>query len=279
VWQKNKRGEVAVRNAPKNSFRTFLTLLAGAVGVVFASSAQAAVVYDTSLIAPPGYYNGSGNPNEGFTVNLDNGIELGFGVQYRKTGPQVHPGTNSSVYQVNTGVYTGPPADFCSGVCALWNFEFSVNLRAATPNAGLTLADVNGLFTILNVANGQTLQFSPSIFPDNAGYNGATHPNATGADWGAQNSENLSFFSSPLLIGYGPTFGFNPLLDDTYIFTFTLTNQAGDPLGSLQATVIAGNGAATPLPAALPLFAGGLGVFGLIARRRKNKNKAVGALT
>ena len=31
------------------------------------------------------------------------------------------------------------------------------------------------------------------------------------------------------------------------------------------------NAAATPLPAALPLFAGGLGVIGLLARRRKRK--------
>ena len=29
--------------------------------------------------------------------------------------------------------------------------------------------------------------------------------------------------------------------------------------------------ATTPLPAALPLFAGGLGVLGLLARRRKKK--------
>ena len=33
-------------------------------------------------------------------------------------------------------------------------------------------------------------------------------------------------------------------------------------------------GAATPLPAALPLFAGGLGVIGLLARRRKRKQIA-----
>jgi hypothetical protein len=30
----------------------------------------------------------------------------------------------------------------------------------------------------------------------------------------------------------------------------------------------------TPIPAALPLFAGGLGVLGLLARRRKHKNAA-----
>jgi hypothetical protein len=34
---------------------------------------------------------------------------------------------------------------------------------------------------------------------------------------------------------------------------------------------------ATPLPAALPLFAGGLGVIGLLARRRKRKAAAIAA--
>lgn len=36
-----------------------------------------------------------------------------------------------------------------------------------------------------------------------------------------------------------------------------------------------GPGLATPLPAALPLFAGGLGVIGLLARRRKRKSAAI----
>jgi hypothetical protein len=44
-----------------------------------------------------------------------------------------------------------------------------------------------------------------------------------------------------------------------------LTSFAGDNTGG-------GGANPTPLPAALPLFAGGLGVMGLLARRRKRKN-------
>jgi hypothetical protein len=37
-------------------------------------------------------------------------------------------------------------------------------------------------------------------------------------------------------------------------------------------------GAATPLPAALPLFASGLGVIGFLAKRRKRKNAELAAV-
>ncbi len=72
--------------------------------------------------------------------------------------------------------------------------------------------------------------------------------------------------------------------------TFTLTNLSSVVLffgtgdapdtsygnGTCITTCTTGGGGdtATPLPAALPLFAGGLGVFGLLARRRKRKNAA-----
>jgi hypothetical protein len=39
--------------------------------------------------------------------------------------------------------------------------------------------------------------------------------------------------------------------------------------------LLSGSLTTTPLPAALPLFAGGLGVIGLLARRRKRKHAAV----
>ncbi len=234
-----------------------------------AGSAHAATLAFDATLAPPGFYNGSGNSSDHFTTNTQGGVELGLGVQYRFTGPQVTPDANSSIYHVNTG--TSSP-NCAGGNCSLWNYEYSVNLGTS----GLTLSGVTPLLTVLNVANNNTFNV-PVTFLDNTGYSGTSpnfnfHP-AIGTDLGAQNSQNLGFLYVSLLDG---GFGFNPLANDTYIFTLSLTDNANNAsLGSVQATVIAGEGAAaTPLPAALPLFASGLGGLGLLGWRRKRKKSA-----
>jgi hypothetical protein len=255
-------GNDGYRSQIFNNWNALEVIAAAIVATSVASAAQAATLYDTSLADPPGYYNGAGNPNEGFTVNTINGIELALGVQYRKIGP-VHP-TSTNVYNVDTGFYT-TPADFCSGFCARWNFQFSINLAAT----GLTLDDINANLTIVNAANAETINFNPLLIADNAGWDGTnTHPNATATDIGAQNSENLSFFSI-----LNPAFNWDPEADGTYYITLSIFNEAGAELGSVSETIVAGAGAA-PIPAALPLFAGGLGLIGLLARRRKKKKLA-----
>src|ERR1017187_6008048 len=64
----------------------------------------------------------------------------------------------------------------------------------------------------------------------------------------------------------------NGLLHNTFALSWAMTcaNDAIQGLVTLGSTDLQG----TPLPAALPLFAGGLGVMGLLARRRKRKNAA-----
>jgi hypothetical protein len=234
------------------SFRTLLKLLAaGGAAVSISSAAQATLVYDTSL-ASPGFYNGSGNPNEGFTVNTVNGIELGLGVNIRFVGP-VHP-TSSNVYDVAVGFSTVP--------LAKWNFEYSVNLG----NSQLKLGQVHTQLTITNLANFEAFSFDPFTIPDNAHFDGTTTHNGGGAlptDIGFQNSENLSFF--PL----GPAFGWDPTAGGSYLITLSLLDAAGAPLLSVNEQINA-----TPIPAALPLFASGAGLLGFFARRRKIKNKA-----
>ena len=67
----------------------------------------------------------------------------------------------------------------------------------------------------------------------------------------------------------------NGQLGNTFALSWAMTcaNDVIQGLVTLGSTDLQG----TPLPAALPLFAGGLGVMGLLARRRKRKGAALAA--
>lgn len=240
-------------------------------GNAFAGSVNSdGLSYDATL-ASPGYYNGTGNSSDHFTVytDSDQNLELGLGFVYRYTGPQVTPDAGTSTYRVNTGI----SSTNCIGSCAPWNYEFSVNLNLLGTSSRV-LNDVTTTLSVLNVGNGQTYDVPVGLL-DNSGYGSAGKTSSVdgSTQWGEQNSQNLGFFYVP------SSFAFDPLADDTYIFTLTVSDsQTEARLGQVSATVIAGAGAAvaqTPLPGALPLFASGLAAFGVFAgRRRKQAAKA-----
>jgi hypothetical protein len=69
-------------------------------------------------------------------------------------------------------------------------------------------------------------------------------------------------------IGTSP-FRFDLATTSGYIFYYD--NELEDASGTITSTLAP---AATPIPAALPLFASGLGAMGLIAGRRKRKAQA-----
>jgi len=79
------------------------------------------------------------------------------------------------------------------------------------------------------------------------------------------NFRNASFSEQ---IGSSP-FRFD--LQTSGVFAFYYDNELQEASGTIISTLAP---AATPLPGALPLFAGGLGVFGVLARRRKRKKTA-----
>ena len=145
------------------------------------------MIDNTSLAAPGLYYGGGNQPNNsGFTVNIVPAVELGLGVNLRK-GNEVAPTGNTSIYNVSTGFYT-TPADFCTGLCAKWNFQFSVNLAGS----GLNLGQVTTNLSIFNVGTGQTLSFNPfTALPDNSAFDGTNTRN--GNVPGNQNSTTLDF--------------------------------------------------------------------------------------
>jgi hypothetical protein len=62
------------------------------------------------------------------------------------------------------------------------------------------------------------------------------------------------------------------LAGDSYTLTFQGTTTSGGAASFIDLVDV--DSLATPLPAALPLFAGGLGVIGLLQWRRKRKAQA-----
>jgi hypothetical protein len=111
-------------------------------------------------------------------------------------------------------------------------FELTINLSSSVTAFGLDFG---------TSASGQNVSFSLS--------NGAT----------ASTTTTQSFFDGLEFIGFISSTPFDTI-------TLSVTGPNGYGVEDITTAV-----AATPLPAALPMFAAGLGMFGLVAARRKRK--------
>jgi len=199
-------------------------------------------------------------------VDNANGIEVGLRAKYRQGATVID--TPNDDYVVMAG--------FQDATHALWNYEFSIDLR---PNGvgTLTIADIVNLstLTVTDITTGATNTvnlFSPAFAADDSGF--GTTNGTTGADrineslatlaafeagWGAQNSENPLFGNWPL----AGLQTFNPNAADTYEFDLKVVENSGTVLATADMEV-----QATPEPSALILLA--TVAFGclLILRRR-----------
>jgi hypothetical protein len=233
--------------------------------VVAASFGASAETYDQSLVSPgggiSGWYDGTGNPNGGFAVDDENGIEIGLRAKLRQS-PDVIDSTNG-VYAVPTGAEPSSPSH------AAWNYEFAIDLGPGGSPA-FTLADVTASLTMTDVNSGTTVTVNAlSYFPDDSGFGpsgmttGAPGSTLTGDEWGAENSENPIFASFPLSATYDEN------ANDTYIFTLVVDNAAGAQLATDTIDVVVGAGSPTPEPATFGLFGFGLAALGFVARKRR----------
>jgi hypothetical protein len=162
----------------------------------FVGPASAIVTFDQNLAS--GWTQGTGTSNGHFTVDTENGIELGLRASIRKVGT-ITPTGNLYIAPVGTK----------EGV-ALWNFEFSVNPGSQEgTHSWLTITGPGGV-----------LAFDPKLIPDNTPKPGSFY----------QNSEKLFFFP-------GAPLNFNPYASGVYTIDLKLFNAGNQQLGEVSIQV------------------------------------------
>jgi hypothetical protein len=259
--------------------RKALSLFAAAALAVGIGSAKAGNITttDASLASPgggtPGWFDGSGNPNGGFTVvTATDGVEVGLRAKNRQSPNVTTPtGVNNNTYVVPNGPETTATTGTSQSNAndAAWNYEFSIDVNPGGTGS-LNLGDVTSAnLLITDTTSGSTvtvgvLSTIPGSIPDDSGYgssgvtSGSVSQPLTKAEWAAENSENPVFGA----LVFPQPYSMNA--SDDYTFVLTVATDTGDLISDTINVIV------TPLPHSVWMGAalfGGLFVVSKLRRR------------
>ncbi|MEQ8515870.1 MAG: PEP-CTERM sorting domain-containing protein [Chromatocurvus sp.] len=279
------------------------SLAASVLAASLASSGASALAFDANVT--PDVIFGSGNANGGFTVDQNNGIEVGLRgkLRHNASGSPENTFNNSTIdntYSFNAGV--APSQAFPT---AEWSFEWSVNvdyLQGTDDQTEAVLADFTYLLELdqdPTVGTANFFAFDP-ITPSATVpfYDHAIGTNATGNGGGtkgtASNYTGLLAANNVAQNSWKPHWfipGFDPTVGGEYEIRLSVVAAAGDAGGgqvgggagepgqilaqsSIRILVNDGQNpdADVPIPGTLALL--GLGLLGTAAGRRRQRRQA-----
>lgn len=259
--------------------------------------ANAGLIYDENVT--PDVIFGSGNANGAFTVDRNNGVELGLRAKLRHNASGQPENTFNSngdgTYSFAAGV--APTQSFPT---AVWSFEWSVNSAAWTGQIGqggqigqdgqhiqdgqniqdgrvlseliyeLGIDSDPGLGTLYSTSDPINVFWADHAFGTNAtGNGGGTEASLSNLYWDlidnnnvAQNSQKADWWIDD----------FDPTVDGTYDIYLSASDPEDNELARTSIQVIVGNGATATVPVPAPLALFGLGLFLLGFARRFRKS-------
>ncbi len=249
---------------------------AAAVAALVAGAAQAAPVNGTGLVTPDMIF-GSGNQNGSFAGTASNGVELGLRGKLRYDAN----GRPQSVYNYDGDrTYSFAPAlGNAPANRSVFNWDWSINVSGAEA----VLSDFTyrmdidfdpGAGTDFHSFDPITLAYADHGIGDVATGNGDGAVASDQTDYAqlisdfplAQNSWNLGFFEPE---------GFDPQTQGLYTIGLSAFGGQGERLASTSIDIRYGNVpesvSAVPVPAALPLLLGALGMGGAVGLRRRTR--------
>jgi hypothetical protein len=180
------------------------------------------VSFDQNVNEPgPGVFYGSGNVNGSWTVDVENGIELGLRTKQRYPSANVFNSNGDGTYSWTDTTGLGP----IGSNRASWNYDFSLNVAST----GSALSDFAfKLYIDSDPSAGHTWKvIDPSAIGDNDTFGNAY----------AQNSENPRF-SAEGLPGYDNT------IAGTYDFALFALDSSGTVLAETYMRVNVNGGTA-----------------------------------